>query len=241
VLVFTAAGAGRGLLSLTRHLVGGTLTSLSGFSASVRRNLESLSPVRGSRRQRRQPSGGLVSGLGKGLLKVVTVPISGALDVVYWTSEQLITTTGVNREYAHERLDYGEEAPGAECRRDVEGYFRERLNFPRCSYVGQVPGLYALNGPEPGEAVTVVLAGDHLYCLSGGSGSEKVIASVALAAVVRWRHLRNGANSNLKWGRGGSMANLLEVHMGGGLHRLWLSDEHVRLVRAYLGRWISAG
>ncbi|EKU20972.1 vacuolar protein sorting-associated 13b-like protein, partial [Nannochloropsis gaditana CCMP526] len=40
-------GAGRGLLSLTRHVVGGTLASLAGFSSSVRRNLEPGERVRG--------------------------------------------------------------------------------------------------------------------------------------------------------------------------------------------------
>jgi hypothetical protein len=82
---------GGGLLSLLRHTTEGTLTSVSGFSSSLARNMERLSGSEGSysaRRQGRRPAsvgGGLVSGvksLGQGvvggLVGVVAQPLAGA-------------------------------------------------------------------------------------------------------------------------------------------------------------------
>lgn len=172
-------GAGRGLLSLTRHVVGGTLASLAGFSSSVRRNLEPGERVRGGQphgihdahfhrrsgsvefsgnggtragkgeegRRLSLPagldvggsaegsskdggtsggSGNLLAGVGRGLYKAVTFPISGAMGVIWWTSDRLITSTGVNRglEEGRERLDYGPAGAGASCSVHWDAYYR---------------------------------------------------------------------------------------------------------------------
>ena len=241
--LWSFSGAGRGLLSLTRHVVGGTLSSLASFSSSVSRNLEGLSP-------RKTPTlrtpGEKQGSLGSGILKVVTTPISGAMDVVWWTSERLITTTGVNRgEYSRERLSYPENGPGVDCGLNLEAFYRNccRLNFPVGSFIGEVPALYSLNSLTPTLLVTVVMAGEYLYILAGSAGAERTYKVLALSSIHQWGMARLPSppprSSSLK-----DAHDLFEIHRGvdnSEVVRLWVQEEGARQLRSHLNNKADGG
>lgn len=233
--LYCISGAGRGLLSLTRHIVGGTLSSLSGFSSSVKRNLEGLSPRKKSADNTPREK----SGLGKGLLKVVTTPISGAMDVVSWTTEQIISTTGVNRgEYSKERLVYPEGGPGVTCGLHLEAFYRNRcrLNFPLGTFVGEVSALYSLNCAQPTLLIILVMAGEQLYLLTGSAGAERIKKAIALSSIHKWRYGRLPApppkSTVLQ-----DAHHVIEISRkveGDEVIRLWVQEEGARQLRAYL-------
>ena len=230
------AGAGKGLLSLTRHVVGGVLMSLSGISSSVSRNLNNLSPRRRPRSASSE-GGGLVRGVGFALLKAVTTPISGAMDVVTWTSDHLNNITGVSNGII--RLEYGPKGAGLMCEGNKEGLRRLgcRLDFEQDTYVGEVGGVYS-TGSKDGAAVAVILAGEALHVLSGGPGHEKTLLVLPLNEVARWRHLRiEEACLDVHVNH----QHIMEVQAGDNFYKFWFAPEGARLVRGYLGRWVVPG
>jgi len=216
---------------------------LASFSSSVSRNLEGLSP-------KKTPTSGATGekqgGLGQGILKVVTTPISGAMDVVWWTSERLITTTGVNRgEYSRERLTYPEPGPGVGCGLNLEAFYRQccRLNFPVGTFIGEVPAMYSVNNPTPTLPVSIVMAGDFLYVLSGSAGAERTFKTIALSSIYRWGHARLPVppprSSSLQ-----DACELFEIHRGvdsSEVVRFWVQEEGARSLRSHLNNKADGG
>jgi hypothetical protein len=114
-------GVRDGSSSLVRHVVGGTLTSVAGFSASVARNLDAnrlelnasrqrFAELKGTRRGSEggaglDGGGGTVGsgrtsfgvGLGLGILSAVTGPLQGAAQLVSKTSQGIMSTAGLSQ------------------------------------------------------------------------------------------------------------------------------------------------
>ncbi|CAM9119693.1 unnamed protein product, partial [Phaeothamnion confervicola] len=172
----TLWATGRGVASLLRHASAGTLSSLSGLSSSIARNLTG-------------PPGGR-----RGLLGAVARPIVGTMDLVFRTSQSLMERTGVDSALAaaasggHRRrrpsVLAGRPAP---CRLNRELWFRWTLLPPghelvwatvqpvRCGYAS-----YA----APDTAVSVVLSDKSVLLFRGAHGCEKLWKRIEYADIV---------------------------------------------------------
>lgn len=123
--------------------MGGALSSVAGFSASVARNLSPKKPSKKGKVQ--EGKGGMLGGLSKGLLTAVTVP----LDVVWRTSEGIMYRAGLRGDYGQGRLDKGH-WEGGTARLNIETWYRMscELELPKGSFTGVVEGLYSYNSTE---------------------------------------------------------------------------------------------
>ena len=97
-----SAGIGPGSAALLRHLSHWSLHSLSGFTGSVSRTLEALSDSAGPGRRQQgsadvRGGGGLLGWFGRSVVRGVTLPLSGALELLSTASAVVAASVGFDQ------------------------------------------------------------------------------------------------------------------------------------------------
>jgi hypothetical protein len=238
-------GAGKGLLSLTRHVVGGTLSSLAAISSSVRRNLPTGPGRLQAQEEQNTPRVSGTPRVLRSFVNVVATPVRGALDVVWWSSERLINSTGVNKGTdGRHSLGQGEEDQGplALCQLSVEAYYRRscRLGFSPQSFVGAlgvwVERAAAHARQECAKEVlpaVLVVADQRLFCLVGQHGSESLHTTIDAAHIGWWRQLRADANGAKPQAGLQDVVEMYDCKNSTQL-RFWMNEDSARLLRSFL-------
>ncbi|CAM9850977.1 unnamed protein product, partial [Discosporangium mesarthrocarpum] len=136
-----------GLSSLLKHGSAGALSSVSGFTATLSRNMESTSRV--------------------------MRPIAGTMNLVHRTSQSLIASTGVNTEWQHAAAAAA--ANPALCRLNTDLWYRWSLLPPDHNFLYQTPAMCSHASYSRADIpVTLVLSNKAIFLYRGTSGCEKL-------------------------------------------------------------------